>query len=93
MEKTSDDKGSAGGAAALAVSAVVFLPAGFFMTGTSARMPAGTTIKGFFEEDVPVVFATGNDPAPIVVPNTALTAGAVLAPEISAVPAAAAPPK
>lgn len=56
-------------------------------------MPAGTTIKGFFEEDVPVVFATGNDPAPIVVPKTALTSGAVPAPEISAVPAAAAPPK
>ena len=32
-----DDKGVAGGVGAVAVSALVFLPAGFFMTGTSAR--------------------------------------------------------
>ena len=33
-----DDKGVAGGVGAVAVSAIVFLPAGFFMTGTSARV-------------------------------------------------------
>src|SRR6478735_4857768 len=49
-----DDKGVAGGVGAVAVSAIVFLPAGFFMTGTSARVPAGTIIKSFTDEDVPL---------------------------------------
>jgi len=49
-----DDKGVAGGVGAVAVSAIVFLPAGFFMTGTSARIPAGSVIKSFVDEDVPL---------------------------------------
>jgi hypothetical protein len=49
-----DDKGVAGGIGAVAVSAIVFAPAGFFMTGTSARVPAGTIIKSFVDEDVPL---------------------------------------
>ena len=49
-----DDKGVAGGVGAVAVSAIVFLPAGFFMTGTSARIPAGSIIKSFTDEDVPL---------------------------------------
>src|SRR3982750_1789323 len=49
-----DDKGVAGGVGAVAVSAVVFLPAGFFMTGTSAMVPAGTTMKAYVDEDVPL---------------------------------------
>jgi hypothetical protein len=49
-----DDKGVAGGWGAAAVSAFVFLPAGFFMTGTSAKVPAGTIVKSFVEEDVPL---------------------------------------
>lgn len=49
-----DDKGVAGGWGAVGVSAFVFLPAGFFMTGTSARVPAGTVIKSFVDEDVPL---------------------------------------
>ncbi|WP_380787329.1 hypothetical protein [Sphingomonas sp. R86521] len=52
-----DDKGKAGGGGAAAVSALVFLPAGFFMTGTSARLPAGTVITASLDEDVPVAFA------------------------------------
>jgi hypothetical protein len=52
-----DDKGVAGGVGAVAVSAIVFLPAGFFMTGTSARVPAGTIIKAFVDEDVPLNIA------------------------------------
>jgi len=50
-----DDKGTAGGIGAVAVSAIVFPPAGFFMTGTSAELPAGTVVKGFIDEDVPLV--------------------------------------
>lgn len=52
-----DDKGVAGGVAAVAVSAIVFLPAGFFMTGTSAKLPVGTAFKAFLDEDVPLEMA------------------------------------
>ena len=69
-----DEKGHAGGGAAVAVSALVFLPAGFFMTGTSARMPIGTPLKAFLDEDVPVSFAANAEPAPLVV-GTAGPAG------------------
>ncbi|MCL6697574.1 hypothetical protein LZ496_02080 [Sphingomonas sp. NSE70-1] len=61
-----DDKGVAGGVGAVAVSALVFLPAGFFMTGTSARVPVGTTLKGFVDEDVPLALANVA-PTPMVV--------------------------
>lgn len=54
LSGTFDDKGVAGGWGAAAVSAFVFLPAGFFMTGTSAKIPAGATVKGFVAEDVPL---------------------------------------
>ena len=61
-----DDKGVAGGIGAVAVSAIVFLPAGFFMTGTSALVPAGTIIKAFTDEDVPLAMSAAT-PAPLVV--------------------------
>ncbi len=61
-----DDKGKAGGGGAAAVSALVFLPAGFFMTGTSARLPAGTIITASLDEDVPVAFAGNTAPAPLI---------------------------
>jgi hypothetical protein len=61
-----DDKGVAGGVGAVAVSALVFLPAGFFMTGTSARVPAGSTMKAFVDEDVQLSLATA-PVAPLVV--------------------------
>src|SRR4051794_8361241 len=54
LSGTFDDKGVAGGVGAAAVSAIVFLPAGFFMTGTSAKVPAGTIVKSFTDEDVPL---------------------------------------
>ena len=59
-----DDKGVAGGIGAVAVS-LLFLPAGFFMTGTSARVPAGTIIKGFVDEDVPLAMPVAAQ-APLV---------------------------
>lgn len=61
-----DDKGVAGGVGAVAVSAIVFLPAGFFMTGTSAKVPAGTIIKAFVDEDVPLALQAAAPP-PLVV--------------------------
>jgi len=74
-----DDKGVAGGVGAVAVSAIVFLPAGFFMTGTSAKIPAGSVIKSFVDEDVPLSMPVaaqapmqvGGGAAPMTVPATA----------------------
>jgi hypothetical protein len=77
-----DDKGVAGGVGAVAVSAIVFLPADFFMTGTSARVPAGSIIKSFVDEDVPLAMPVAAQ-APMVV-------SAPAAP-LPAQPAAAAP--
>lgn len=61
-----DDKGVAGGVGAVLVSAIVFAPAGFFMTGTSAKVPAGTVIKSYVDEDVPLAMPVAA-PAPLVV--------------------------
>lgn len=74
MSGAFDDKGVAGGVGAVAVSALVFLPAGFFMTGTSAMLPMGTVVKGFVDEDVPLAIAAATPP-PLVVgaPATPLT--------------------
>jgi hypothetical protein len=74
-----DDKGVAGGVGAVAVSAIVFLPAGFFMTGTSAKVPVGAAVKGFVDEDVQLSLQSAAPPPMIV--------GAPLAPA----PANAAP--
>lgn len=68
-----DDKGVAGGIGAVAVSAIVFLPAGFFMTGTSALVPAGTIIKSFVDEDVPLAMpVVPLAPLPVAVPPAPL---------------------
>lgn len=67
---TFDDKGHSGGVAAGAVSALVFLPAGFFMTGHSAEMPIGAPVMGFVGEDIPVAFST-TPATPLVVPAAA----------------------
>jgi hypothetical protein len=77
-----DDKGVAGGVGAVAVSALVFWPAGFFMTGTSAKVPVGSIIKGFVDEDVPLSIAAAS-PAPLAV-------GAAAAPLTLQAPAGAA---
>ena len=72
MTGSFDDKGTAGGIGATAVSALVFLPAGFFMTGTSAHMAKGLPVSGFIDEDVPVAFGAGG-PAPMVIAPVAAT--------------------
>jgi hypothetical protein len=83
-----DDKGVAGGIGAVAVSAIVFLPAGFFMTGTSAKVAVGTIVKGFVDEDVPLSFAAAG-PAPLEVAAPASMTIPASAP--APAPAAAAP--
>ena len=48
-----DDKGVTGTAGV--VGAIVFIPiAGFFLTGTSAKMPAGSGVKAFLDEDLTI---------------------------------------
>ena len=61
-----DDKGVAGGVGAALVSGLIFLPAGFFMTGTSALIPAGSIVKAFTDEDVPLSMPAAVQ-APLVV--------------------------
>lgn len=51
------DKGVKAGGGAIAASALVFAPLGFFMTGTSAVLPIGTTVNGILDEDVAVAFS------------------------------------
>ena len=88
-----DDKGTAGGIGATAVSALVFLPAGFFMTGTSAHLAVGTPVNGFVDEDVPLAFAAAA-PAPLTVTPMVTTpiVAAAAAPVADAVPVSAVAP-
>jgi hypothetical protein len=61
---TFDDKGVTGTAGV--VGAIVFVPiAGFFLTGTSAKIPAGSGVKAFLDEDLTIAVA---QPAPARVP-------------------------
>lgn len=73
LSGATDDKGVTGTAGV--VGAVVLLPiAGFFLTGTSAVIPAGSSITGFVQEDVPLSFAKAAEPAPMVVGTAAAAA-------------------
>lgn len=55
-----DDKGTTGTAGV--VAAVAFVPiAGFFMTGTSAKIPAGAGVRAFLDEDLMIAA-----PVPVV---------------------------
>lgn len=73
LSGATDDKGVTGTAGV--VGAVVLLPiAGFFLTGTSAVIPAGSSITGFVQEDVPLSFAKAAEPAPMVVGTVAAAA-------------------
>lgn len=68
-----DDKGVTGTAGV--VGAVALLPvAGFFTTGTSAKLPVGTPVKSFVDEDVPLSFGTAA-PAVMEVPAAKPTTG------------------
>ena len=72
-----DDKGVTGTAGV--VGAVAFVPvAGFLMTGTSAKIPLGTPVKAFLDEDLAV---TALPARPLAVP------AAAVAPAVPAQPA------
>lgn len=72
-----DDKGASGGWGAGLTSAIVFLPAGFVMTGKSAVVPAGAVIRASLDEIVPIVIAP-IAPQPVII--TAPTATVAPAP-------------
>jgi hypothetical protein len=72
LSGTFDDKGVTGTAGV--VGALVVVPiAGFFVTGTSAVLPAGGEVGGFIDEDVELQFAAAR-PAPLTVPVAAVAA-------------------
>lgn len=78
MTGTFDDKGVTGTGGV--VAAIAFVPvAGFFTTGTSARVPVGAPVTGFIGEDIPVT----------MVP---VTTGTPLAAQPAVVPVAASAP-
>ena len=89
-----DDKGTTGTAAV--VGALVVIPvAGFFVTGTSARIPIGAPVSAFIDEDVPVAFAQAAAPTPMMVVPVAAPPAPLApapAPAVSA-PAPTAPQK
>ncbi|WP_174296648.1 hypothetical protein [Sphingomonas bacterium] len=83
MSGSFDDKGVTGTGAV--VGAIALLPvAGFFTTGTSAKVNSGSAVKGFIDEDVPLQMAAAA-PAPLVLVTAA-------APPAAAMPASAPAP-
>ncbi|WP_293781611.1 hypothetical protein [Sphingosinicella sp.] len=81
-----DDKGVTGTAGV--VAAVVLVPVvGFFVTGTSAQIPAGSNITGFVQEDVPIAFSA---PTPVAITVPA-PAAPMVAPVATVTTVAAAP--
>jgi hypothetical protein len=63
-----DDKGVTGTAGV--VGAIVFVPiAGFFLTGTSAKIPAGAGVKAFLDEDLTVSVPQNTQPTLQAVPQ------------------------
>lgn len=72
-----DDKGSKNGVGA-GVATYLTLVGGFLITGTSALIPAGTPITGYLDEDMPVVFASGVNAAPMVVNTSGPAASLVV---------------
>lgn len=85
-----DDKGVTGTAGV--VAAVAFVPiAGFLTTGTSAKIPLGSPIKGFLDEDITVAFVANPAAPAMSVPATATVATASPAAPLAPAAAVAAP--
>ena len=68
LSGTFDDKGVTGTAGVVTSIALVPL-AGFFVTGTSANIPAGSGVKAFLDEDLRI--AAPATPAPVLAPAAA----------------------
>jgi len=69
LSGTFDDKGVTGTAGVVTSIALVPL-AGFFVTGTSANIPAGSGVKAFLDEDLRIAVAPAA-PAPTLAPAAA----------------------
>jgi hypothetical protein len=84
-----NDKGVTGTAGV--VAAIAFVPiAGFFMTGTSAKLPAGGGVRAFLDEDLAVVMPAS---APMPVQAAAPTTVTVVSSKLVDPAAAPANPK
>ena len=88
LSGTLNDKGVTGTGGVVA-SAVLVPVVGFFVTGTSAKIPPGSPVKAFLDEDVPVQFAGSAAPSPIIVPVAPQPSAPAAAPKV--VQAAVAP--
>ncbi len=91
MTGTFDDKGVTGTGGV--VAAIAFVPvAGFFTTGTSAKVPVGAAVTGFIGEDVPVLTAAASAPlvaqplAPVVTSAPATPSAPALTPAVATSP-------
>lgn len=81
---TLHDKGVTGTGAV--VGAVVLLPlAGFFMTGTSATLPAGTQVTAYLNEDLPIQLADAAPESTMIVPVSAAGAAAAMDAQVAPV--------
>ena len=84
-----DDKGVTGTAGV--VGSVLLVPVvGFFVTGTSAKIPLGAPVNGFIDEDVVLAFAS-EPVAPMIVapaPNDVKMSSATAATAPAAAPVA-----
>lgn len=92
MTGTFDDKGVTGTGGV--VAAIAFVPvAGFFTTGTSAKVPVGAAVTGFIGEDIPVMAAATAAPlmAQPAAPMVTSTPGTAPTPTLT--PAVATAPK
>lgn len=70
LNGTFDDRGETGTAGV--VAAVAFVPvAGFFVTGTSAKIAPGSHVTAFLAEEVPVQFTSPEPPKPMIVATLA----------------------
>lgn len=83
---TFDDKGVTGTGAV--VGALVVAPIlGFVMTGTSARIPVGSAVKAFVDEDVSFAVAEAAAPMTVSLPAPATAPAApVLTPAVATTP-------
>lgn len=78
LSGTMSDKGSTGTVGV--VAAIAFIPvAGFLVTGTSAKIPTGTSVTAYLDEDLPVTIAAATAPAPLAL-SAPVAAGTPVAP-------------
>ena len=85
---TFDDKGVTGTAAV--IGAIAFVPVvGFFTTGTSAKIPMGSGVKAFIDEDIAFAVDPSAAPAPMAVsqpaPSSPISTAPTPAPTVTAV--------